>query len=165
MHPALSRLVLPLVAAAIALQSAGCVAFEPIREGDDLAGDRVGALRRTGGIRRGSFLQDRVSATRMTTVYRASAYQKRVAKKRYAEQREKTVRTARKKGARYVAVPVPKNTKRKSSKGTRDVMVLKADTGEPVNDNVYEVKASPMNDSVISVGGHDALLFSGYQGI
>lgn len=100
----------------------------------------------------------------VVSTYRASAEQEAIAQERARAEHARYRKTARAKGTRYVAVPVPKR-KNSRSKGSNDLMLADAESGKLVSGKVYEVDNAKMNNGVARLGNHDALLYSGYRGI
>ncbi len=96
--------------------------------------------------------------------YRITREQEEIARARAA----KAVRSpqVKRSKAQYVAVPVPK--KKPTRKGPKeDLVVVDKATGKPVDGKVYETtKTSQLNNgSVADLGGHEAVVYSGMQGV
>lgn len=96
--------------------------------------------------------------------YRISREQEEIARVRAAQAvRSPEVRRSK---AKYVAVPVPK--KNAPARGPKeDLVVVDKTTGKPVDGKVYETTStSQLNrGSVGNLGGHEAVVYSGMQGV
>ncbi|HWL52177.1 MAG TPA: hypothetical protein VNQ90_07070 [Chthoniobacteraceae bacterium] len=96
--------------------------------------------------------------------YRITREQEEIARARAAQAvRSPEVKRSK---AKYVAVPVPK--KKPTRKGPKeDLVVVDKETGEPVDQKVYETTSTSQlsSGSVGNLGGHEAVVYSGMQGV
>lgn len=96
--------------------------------------------------------------------YRITREQEEIARVRAAQAvRSPEVKRSK---AKYVAVPVPK--KKPTPKGPKeDLVVVDKTTGKPVDGKVYETtKTSQLSSgSVGNLGGHEAVVYGGMQGV